>query len=66
MRESSGGVWARALHVIVDGHNLLAETSRISGGVRLHSEMRARPCCVIWLPTVRKKPMRMTAAFDGW
>ncbi len=55
-----------ALHVIVDEDNLLAETSRISGGVRLHSEMRARPCCVIWLPTVRKKPMRMTAAFDGW
>ena len=47
-----------ALHVIVDGDNLLAETSRISGRVSLHSEMACRPCCVIWLPTVREKPMR--------
>lgn len=66
MRESSGGVWAMALHVIVDGHNLQAQTSRISGGVRLYSEMACEGLLRDLAAYCQRKAHAMAVVFDGW
>ena len=55
-----------ALHLIVDGYNLLAQTSRIGGGVSLHSEM-ARESFLRGLAAYRqRKSHAITVVFDGW
>ena len=55
-----------ALHVIVDGYNLLAQTSRIGGGVSLHSEI-ARETLLRDLAAYRqRKAHAITVVFDGW
>jgi predicted RNA-binding protein with PIN domain len=55
-----------ALHLIVDGYNLLAQTSRIGGGVSLHSEM-ARESFLRDLAVYRqRKSHAITVVFDGW
>ncbi|MBU6480193.1 MAG: NYN domain-containing protein [Nitrospirae bacterium] len=55
-----------ALHLIVDGYNLLAQTSRISGGASLHSEM-AREAFLRDLAAYRqRKSHAITVVFDGW
>ena len=55
-----------ALHLIVDGYNLLAQTSRIGGGVSLHSEM-AREALLRDLAVYRqRKSHAITVVFDGW
>ena len=55
-----------ALHVIVDGYNLLAQTSRTGGGVSLHSE-QAREDLVRELAVYhQRKSHAVTVVFDGW
>ena len=55
-----------ALHLIIDGYNLLAETSRIGGGVSLHSET-ARESLLRDLAAYRqRKSHAITVVFDGW
>ena len=55
-----------ALHLIVDGYNLLAQTGRIGGGTSLHSEM-AREALLRDLAAYRqRKPHVITVVFDGW
>ena len=55
-----------ALHLIVDGYNLLAQTSRIGGGVSRHSEM-AREALLRDLATYRQRKSHVTTVvFDGW
>jgi len=55
-----------ALHLIVDGYNLLAQTGRIGGGASLHSEM-AREAFLRDLAAYRqRKAHAITVVFDGW
>jgi uncharacterized protein len=55
-----------ALHLIVDGYNLLAQTSRIGTGTSLHSEM-AREALLRDLAAYRqRKSHAITVVFDGW
>ncbi|NOT97387.1 MAG: hypothetical protein HOP00_13930 [Nitrospira sp.] len=55
-----------ALHLIVDGYNVLAQTGRIGGGASLHSEM-AREAFVRDLAVYRqRKAHAITVVFDGW
>jgi uncharacterized protein len=55
-----------ALHLIVDGYNLLALTGRISAGTTLHSEM-ARESFLRDLAAYRqRKSHAITVVFDGW
>jgi len=61
-----GSVFTMALHLIVDGYNLLAQTSRTGGGVSLHSEM-ARESFLRDLAAYRqRKSHAITVVFDGW
>lgn len=55
-----------ALHVIVDGHNLQAQTSRISGGVSLHSEMACEGLLRDLAAYCQRKAHAMAVVFDGW
>ncbi|MBP0121467.1 MAG: NYN domain-containing protein [Nitrospira sp.] len=52
--------------MIVDGHNLLAETSRISGGVSLHSEMACEALLRHLAAYRQRKAHAMTVVCDGW
>src|SRR5262247_3479213 len=62
----SGSLSSMALHLIVDGYNLLAQTNRIGGGVNLHSEM-AREAFLQDLAAYRqRKSHAITVVFDGW
>src|SRR5574342_961993 len=62
----NGSFSSMALHLIVDGYNLLAQTSRISGGVSLHSEV-ARESFLRDLAAYRqRKSHAITVVFDGW
>src|SRR6185503_6546752 len=55
-----------ALHVIVDGYNLLALTGRIGAGTSLHSEA-ARESFLHDLASYRqRKSHAITVVFDGW
>lgn len=55
-----------ALHLIVDGYNLLALTGRIGAGGSLHSE-EARESFLRDLAAYReRKPHAITIVFDGW
>ena len=55
-----------ALHLIVDGYNLLAQTGRIGAGTSLHSEM-AREALLRDLASYRqRKSHAITVVFDGW
>ncbi len=55
-----------ALHLIVDGYNLLAQTGRIGVGASLHSEM-ARESFLRDLAAYRqRKSHPITVVFDGW
>ena len=55
-----------ALHLIVDGYNLLAQTGRIGGGVTLHSET-AREALLRDLAAYRqRKSHAISVVFDGW
>ena len=55
-----------ALHLIVDGYNLLALTGRIGAGTTLHSEM-ARESFLRDLAAYRqRKSHAITVVFDGW
>ena len=55
-----------ALHLIVDGYNLLALTGRIGAGTSLHSEM-ARESFLRDLAAYRqRKSHAITVVFDGW
>ena len=55
-----------ALHLIVDGYNLLAQTGRIGAGTSLHSEM-ARESFLRDLAAYRqRKSHAITVVFDGW
>ncbi len=55
-----------ALHLIVDGYNLLAQTGRIGGGTSLHSET-AREALLRDLAAYRqRKSHAITVVFDGW
>ncbi len=55
-----------ALHLIVDGYNLLALTGRIGAGTSLHSET-ARESFLRDLAAYRqRKPHAITVVFDGW
>src|ERR1041384_7913527 len=55
-----------ALHLIVDGYNLLAQTGRIGAGTSLHSEM-AREALLRDLAAYRqRKSHAITVVFDGW
>ena len=47
-----------ALHLIVDGYNLLAQTGRIGAGRACIPRWRARPCCATWRPIVNENRMR--------
>ncbi|MDP2382671.1 MAG: NYN domain-containing protein [Nitrospirota bacterium] len=54
-----------ALHLIVDGYNLLAQTGRI-GGASMHSEI-AREAFLRDLAAYRqRKSHAITVVFDGW
>ena len=55
-----------ALHVIVDGHNLQAQTSRISGGVSLYSEMACEALLRHLAAYCQRKAHAMAVVFDGW
>jgi len=62
----SGSLSSMALHLIVDGYNLLAQTSRIGGGPSRHSEM-ARESLLRDLAGYRqRKSHPITVVFDGW
>ena len=55
-----------ALHLIVDGYNLLALTGRIGAGTSLHSET-ARESFLRDLAAYRqRKSHPITVVFDGW
>src|SRR5437879_12923187 len=55
-----------ALHLIIDGYNLLAATGRIGAGTSLHSEM-ARESFLRDLAAYRqRKSHPITVVFDGW
>ena len=55
-----------ALHLIIDGYNLLALTGRIGGGKRLDSEI-AREYFLRDLASYRqRKSHAITVVFDGW
>ena len=55
-----------ALHLIVDGYNLLAQTGLVGGGMNLHFEM-AREALLRDLGTYRqRKSHAITVVFDGW
>ena len=55
-----------ALHLIVDGYNLLTLTGRIGAGTSLHSEM-ARESFLRDLAAYRqRKSHPITVVFDGW
>ena len=55
-----------ALHLIVDGYNLLALTGRIGAGTSLHSEP-AREAFLRDLAAYRqRKSHAITVVFDGW
>jgi uncharacterized protein len=55
-----------ALHLIIDGYNLLALTGRIGAGTSLHSEM-ARESFLRDLASYRqRKSHAITVVFDGW
>lgn len=55
-----------ALHLIVDGYNLLAQTGRVGGGTSLHSEI-AREALLRDLAAYRqRKAHAITVVFDGW
>lgn len=55
-----------ALHLIVDGYNLLALLDRASGRVPLHSDM-ARESLIQELAAYRhRKAHAVTVVFDGW
>jgi len=55
-----------ALHLIVDGYNLLAQTGRIREGTSLDSEM-ARESFLRDLSVYRqRKSHAITVVFDGW
>ena len=55
-----------ALHLIVDGYNLLAQTGRISAGTNLHSET-AREALLQDLAAYRQRRSHtITVVFDGW
>lgn len=55
-----------ALHLILDGYNLLALTGRIGAGTSLHSEA-AREAFLRDLAAYRqRKPHTITVVFDGW
>jgi predicted RNA-binding protein with PIN domain len=55
-----------ALHLIIDGYNLLAQTGRIGAGTSLHSEM-AREALLRDLAAYRQRKSHViTVVFDGW
>lgn len=55
-----------ALHLIVDGYNLLASLDRASGRIPLHSDM-ARESLIRELAAYRqRKNHAVTIVFDGW
>jgi uncharacterized protein len=55
-----------ALHLIIDGYNLLALTGRIGAGTSWHSEM-ARESFLRDLASYRqRKSHAITVVFDGW
>ncbi len=55
-----------ALHLIVDGYNLLALTGRIGAGTSFHSEV-ARESLLHDLSAYRqRKSHPITVVFDGW
>ncbi|HEY6262712.1 MAG TPA: NYN domain-containing protein [Nitrospiraceae bacterium] len=55
-----------ALHLIVDGYNLLAQTGRVGAGTSLHSET-AREALLRDLAAYRqRKSHTVTVVFDGW
>ncbi len=55
-----------ALHLIVDGYNLLAQTGRIGAGANLNSES-AREALLRDLAAYRqRKSHAITVIFDGW
>jgi hypothetical protein len=55
-----------ALHLIVDGYNLLAQTGRIGGGTSLHSD-EVRESFLRDLAAYRqRKSHAITVVFDGW
>ncbi|MEK7237306.1 MAG: NYN domain-containing protein [Nitrospirota bacterium] len=59
-------VLVMALHLIVDGYNLLAQTGRLGGGASRHSEM-AREAFLRDLAAYRqRKAHAITVVFDGW
>ncbi|HKP01125.1 MAG TPA: NYN domain-containing protein, partial [Nitrospiraceae bacterium] len=61
-----GSFSVMALHLIIDGYNLLAQTSRIGGGPSRHSEM-ARESLLRDLASYRqRKSHPITVVFDGW
>jgi len=62
----NGNLFSMALHLIVDGYNLLAQTSRIGGGADRHSET-ARESLLRDLASYRqRKSHPVTVVFDGW
>ena len=55
-----------ALHLIVDGYNLLAQTGRVGAGANLNSET-AREALLRDLAAYRqRKSHAITVIFDGW
>jgi uncharacterized protein len=55
-----------ALHLIIDGYNLLAQTDRIGSGTNLNSE-KAREALLRDLAAYRqRKSHAITVVFDGW
>ena len=61
-----GSLLVMALHLIIDGYNLLAQTGRIGAGTSLHSEM-ARESFLRDLAAYRqRKSHAITVVFDGW
>ena len=55
-----------ALHLIVDGYNLLAQTGRVGAGANLNSEA-AREALLRDLAAYRqRKSHPITVVFDGW
>jgi uncharacterized protein len=55
-----------ALHLIVDGYNLLAQTGRIGAGANLSSEMGRESFLRDLAAYRQRKSHPITVVFDGW
>ena len=55
-----------ALHLIVDGYNLLAQTGQTGKGTSLHSEVARESFLQDLAAYRRRKPHTITIVFDGW